>query len=82
MKSVVPYLSLPPGYRFQIADGYEDVWFDLTLLGSLVESTVGSSHSAEAAFDQKQSLSLRENLRILLCLCAARLANSSCKKRP
>lgn len=32
LPSVVPYLSLPPGYRFQIADGYEDVWFDSTLL--------------------------------------------------
>ena len=27
-----PYLSLPPGYRFQIADGHEDVWFDAALL--------------------------------------------------
>jgi hypothetical protein len=32
LPSVVPYLALPPGYRFQIADGYEDVWFDSTLL--------------------------------------------------
>jgi len=32
LPSVVPYLSLPPGYRFQIAEGYEDVWFDSTLL--------------------------------------------------
>jgi hypothetical protein len=32
LPSVAPYLSLPPGYRFQIADGYEDVWFDSTLL--------------------------------------------------
>lgn len=32
LPSVEPYLSLPPGYRFQIADGYEDVWFDSTLL--------------------------------------------------
>jgi hypothetical protein len=30
--SVEPYLALSPGYRFQIADGYEDVWFDPTLL--------------------------------------------------
>jgi hypothetical protein len=29
---VEPYLSLPPGYRFQIADGHEDVWFDPALL--------------------------------------------------
>lgn len=26
------YLALPPGWRFLIADGYEDVWFDETLL--------------------------------------------------
>jgi hypothetical protein len=32
LPSVAPYLSLPPGFRFQIADGYEDVWFDPTLL--------------------------------------------------
>ncbi|MDN4054892.1 hypothetical protein QPK32_17570 [Massilia sp. YIM B02763] len=32
LPSVMPYLSLPPGYRFQIADAYEDVWFDSTLL--------------------------------------------------
>ncbi|MFP5390625.1 MAG: hypothetical protein ACLGI6_03635 [Gammaproteobacteria bacterium] len=31
---VEPYLSLPPGYRFQIADDYEDVWFDPALLSS------------------------------------------------
>ena len=29
---VLPYLGLPPGWRFLIADGYEDVWFDATLL--------------------------------------------------
>jgi len=33
LPSVIPYLSLPPGYRFHIAEGYEDVWFDSTLLG-------------------------------------------------
>lgn len=32
LQSVEPYLSLPPGYRFQIADGYEDVWFDPAIL--------------------------------------------------
>jgi hypothetical protein len=32
LPSIEPYLSLPPGYRFQIADGHEDVWFDLALL--------------------------------------------------
>jgi len=30
---VLKYLGLPPGWRFQIDDdGYEDVWFDETLL--------------------------------------------------
>lgn len=29
---VLPYLSLPPGWRFLIAPGYEDVWLDLSLL--------------------------------------------------
>ncbi len=29
---VIPYLGLPPGYRFLIAPGYEDVWFDASLL--------------------------------------------------
>jgi hypothetical protein len=27
-----PYLGLGPGWRFLIADGYEDVWFDEALL--------------------------------------------------
>ncbi len=31
---VMPYLMLPPGWRFLIAPGYEDVWFDAALLGS------------------------------------------------
>lgn len=30
--AVIPYLLLPPGYRFQIAPGHEDVWFDASLL--------------------------------------------------
>jgi hypothetical protein len=30
--SALPYLALPPGWRFLIAEGYEDVWFDETLL--------------------------------------------------
>ncbi|WP_157949017.1 immunity protein Imm33 domain-containing protein [Neorhizobium huautlense] len=30
--AVVPYLGLPPGWRFLIAPGYEDVWFDASLL--------------------------------------------------
>lgn len=29
---VIPYLGLPPGWRFLIAPGYEDVWFDEKLL--------------------------------------------------
>lgn len=29
---VVPYLSLPPGFRFLLAPDYEDVWEDKTLL--------------------------------------------------
>lgn len=29
---VTKYLGLPPGWRFLIADGYEDVWFDAGLL--------------------------------------------------
>ena len=29
---IIPYLSLPPGWRFLIAPGYEDVWYDHTLL--------------------------------------------------
>ena len=30
--AVLPYLALPPGWRFLIADGYEDVWEDRLLL--------------------------------------------------
>lgn len=29
---VQKYLGLPPGWRFLIAGGYEDVWFDESLL--------------------------------------------------
>ncbi|MBI3244285.1 MAG: hypothetical protein HYZ49_18555 [Chloroflexi bacterium] len=29
---VVPYLGLPPGWRFLLAQNYEDVWFDSKLL--------------------------------------------------
>jgi hypothetical protein len=25
---VLPFLELPPGWRFLVAPGYEDVWFD------------------------------------------------------
>jgi hypothetical protein len=30
--AVVPYLGLPPGWRFLIAPNYEDVWFNADLL--------------------------------------------------
>jgi hypothetical protein len=29
---VMPYLALPPGWRFLIADDHEDVWYDEALL--------------------------------------------------
>src|SRR5581483_3876502 len=29
---ILKYLGLPPGWRFLIAEGYEDVWFDQSLL--------------------------------------------------
>jgi hypothetical protein len=29
---IVPYLALPPGWRVQLAPGYEDAWFDPNLL--------------------------------------------------
>ena len=32
---VVPYLALPPGWRFLLAPGYEDVWFDASLLAGV-----------------------------------------------
>ncbi|MEC5384468.1 hypothetical protein VVD49_01965 [Uliginosibacterium sp. H3] len=35
LSQVTPYLDLPPGYRFQIdGGGYEDVWFDGSLLSN------------------------------------------------
>ncbi|KZN66443.1 hypothetical protein N473_08615 [Pseudoalteromonas luteoviolacea CPMOR-1] len=33
LPQVLPYLALPPGHRFLLADGYEDVWQDRKLLG-------------------------------------------------
>lgn len=30
--AAMPYLALPPGWRFLVAPGYEDVWFDEMLL--------------------------------------------------
>lgn len=29
---ILPFLSLPPGWRVLVAPGYEDVWFDEALL--------------------------------------------------
>lgn len=29
---ILPYLALPPGWRVLLAPGFEDVWFDETLL--------------------------------------------------
>jgi hypothetical protein len=29
---ISPYLALPPGWRFLIAGGYEDIWEDRSLL--------------------------------------------------
>lgn len=29
---IVKYLGLPPGWRFLVAPGYEDVWYDASLL--------------------------------------------------
>lgn len=35
----IPYLCLPPGWRFQIdANGYEDVWYDKTLVEPKIDS--------------------------------------------
>ena len=33
---VMPYLALEPGWRFLIAPGHEDVWFDAALLDQSV----------------------------------------------
>ncbi|OJW27033.1 MAG: hypothetical protein BGO49_23905 [Planctomycetales bacterium 71-10] len=30
--AAIPYVLLPPGWRFLIAPGYEDVWFDEPLV--------------------------------------------------
>jgi len=29
---IFKYLGLPPGWRFFVADGFEDIWFDPSLL--------------------------------------------------
>ncbi|MEV6414221.1 hypothetical protein [Kribbella sp. NPDC051718] len=33
--AVLPYLALPSGWRFLIAPGHEDVWFDESLLNPI-----------------------------------------------
>ena len=30
--ALIPYLALPPGWRVLLAPGYEDVWYDSSLL--------------------------------------------------
>lgn len=30
--AAIPYLALPPGWRFLVADDYDDAWEDMTLL--------------------------------------------------
>ena len=32
LPDVMPYLALPPGWRFLLAPGREDVWYDESLL--------------------------------------------------
>jgi hypothetical protein len=32
LPAITPYLGLPPGWRFQVAPGHEDAWFDAALL--------------------------------------------------
>jgi hypothetical protein len=32
LPEVLPYLALPPGWRFLIAPGHEDIWWDEKLL--------------------------------------------------
>ena len=32
LPEVLPFLGLPPGYRFLLADTTQDVWFDESLL--------------------------------------------------
>src|SRR5947209_8272498 len=32
LPAIIPYLGLPAGWRFQVAPGHEDVWFDPALL--------------------------------------------------
>lgn len=32
---ILKYLALPPGWRFLIADDYEDIWFDENLIKTI-----------------------------------------------
>lgn len=32
LPAIIPYLGLPAGWRFQLAPGHEDAWFDAALL--------------------------------------------------
>jgi hypothetical protein len=32
LPQIVPFLGLPPGWRFLLAEDYEDAWFDRNLL--------------------------------------------------
>lgn len=32
LPTIIPYIGLPAGWRFQVAPGHEDVWFDPGLL--------------------------------------------------
>ena len=34
LPEVLPFLGLPPGYRFLLADSIEDIWFDDSLLAA------------------------------------------------
>ena len=35
--AALPFVALPPGWRFLVAPGQVDVWFDPALLGDVVE---------------------------------------------
>jgi hypothetical protein len=37
--AAIPYLQLPPGWRFLLAPGQEDVWFDADLLKGKPDSS-------------------------------------------
>jgi hypothetical protein len=37
LPEVIPYLGLPTGWRFLLAPGYEDVWYDTELLKTEID---------------------------------------------